>query len=514
LPQCNLPFFLWRSYHSEMAFVFILEINGTHMSFSRFFTIFLALLLVSTAFWSCRDDAFESDPSLRLEFSRDSLLFDTVFTTLGSATRSFKVYNRHHQRIRISTVRLAEGGQSYYRMNVDGRSGTVLHDIDIEAKDSIYVFVEVTVDPVNQNLPLTIVDSIEFNTNQNIQDVKLVAWGQDAHFIHPNYTDPESGVEYHIITEDTQWTADLPYVIYGLAVVAPDITLRVKEGARIHFHNNASLVFLARSSFKVEGSADQPVVFQGDRLESFYQEQPGQWGRIWLTATSKDHVIDHAIIKNGSVGLHVDTLGHATRPTLQISNSIIKNMSLAGLFAQGSHVVAENLAIANCGQHALLLALGGRYDFRHTTIANYYRIDVRNTPSVLLNNYYEDIDGNIQVRPFEHLFFGNTIIYGNNQEEIFFNLYEGTSADFTFDHCLIRTQMDTTPDAFINTLVNQDPLFNDTQLHDFRLTEESPAIGAGNPDIAFEIPYDLAGNDRTERTDVGALQYVPIEEEQ
>jgi len=193
LLQCNLPFFLWGLYHSEGAFVFILEINGTHMSYSRFFTIFLALLLVSTAFWSCRDDAIDSDPSLRLEFSRDSLLFDTVFTTLGSATRSFKVYNRHSQRIRISTVRLAEGSQSYYRMNVDGRSGTVLHDIDIEARDSIFVFVEVTVDPVNQNLPLTIVDSIEFNTNQNIQDVKLVAWGQDAHFIHPNYTDPESG---------------------------------------------------------------------------------------------------------------------------------------------------------------------------------------------------------------------------------------------------------------------------------------------------------------------------------
>ncbi|TVR43069.1 MAG: hypothetical protein EA394_02045 [Bacteroidia bacterium] len=472
----------------------------------------IILLIVAIFLGSCRDDGYDSDPSLKLTFSRDSLLFDTVFTTVGSATRSFRVYNEHNRRVRISSVRLAGGAQSYFRMNVDGRSGTMLHDIDIEARDSIFVFVEVTVDPVNQNLPLIIMDSIEFNINQNIQDVKLVAWGQDAHFIHPNFTDP-NGLEYHRITEDTEWTADLPYVVYGLAVVAPDVTLRMKEGARIHMHNNASLVFLARSSLKIEGSPDAPVTIQGDRLEPFYQNQPGQWGRIWLTATSKDHVVEHAVIKNGSVGLHVDTLGHPTNPTLQIRNTIIKNKSIAGLFAQGSHVIAENLAVANCGQYALLLALGGHYDFRHTTVANYYRIDIRHTPSLLLNNYYFDENGQVQIRPFEHLFFGNTIVYGSNQEEIVFDVFEGTETVYTFDHCLIRTRLDTSGSAYINTLVNQDPLFYNTQLHDFRLTEESPAIGAGNPNIAWDIPYDLEGRNRTERTDIGALQFFPVDEE-
>ncbi len=513
MPQWFLLFFLPLSYHSKGDFVFFLYVNVARMNYVRFLIVFFSLLMTATTFWSCRDDGFDSDPSIKLTFSQDSLLFDTVFTTLGSATRSFKVYNTHHRRVRLSSVSLAGASQSFYRMNVDGHSGTALYDIEIEANDSLHVFVEVTVDPVNQQLPLTIVDSVVFNTNGNIQDVKLVAWGQDANFIHPNYTDP-NGVEYHIIVEDTEWTSELPYVVYGLAVVAPDVTLRVEEGARIHFHNNASLVFLQRSSLKVEGTAEHPVIFQGDRLESFYRNQPGQWGRIWLTATSKDHVIDHAIIKNGTVGLHVDTLGSATDPTLRIRNSEIRNKSLAGLFAQGSHVVAENLLVANCGEHALLLALGGHYDFRHTTIANYYRTDIRNTASVLFNNYYEDVDGIIRVRPFEQLYFGNTIVYGNNQEEIAFDLYEGTSEEFTFDHCLIRTGMDTSSPNFISTLVNQNPLFYDTHFHDFRLTEDSPAIGAGNPDIAMEIPYDLAGNDRTERTDIGALQYVPIEEEE
>lgn len=484
------------------------------MNMLRLCVICFIIIMAAGFFWSCRDDGFDTDPTIKLSFSKDSLLFDTVFTTLGSATRSFKVYNTHNRRVRINSVSLAGGADSFFRMNVDGRSGTVINDVDIEARDSLFVFVEVTVDPVNQDLPLTIVDSIEFNINHNLQDVKLVAWGQDANFIHPNYTDPDSGLQYHIISENTSWTSQLPYVVYGLAVVAPDVTLTVEEGARIHFHNNASLVFLQRSSFKVEGTLENPVTFQGDRLEPFYRNQPGQWGRIWLTATSKDHEIDHAIIKNGTVGLHVDTIGSLTEPTLRIRNTIIKNMTLAGLLAQGSHVEAHNMAIANCGQHALMLTLGGTYDFRHITLANYYRIDIRNTPSVVINNFYQDIDGNIQIRPFEKLYFGNSIIYGSNPEEIIFSIYDGTEVEYTFDHCLIRTQMDTQTPAFINTLVNKDPLFNDNQFHDFRLTEESPAIGAGNPDIAFEIPIDLAGNDRTERVDIGALQYHPIEDDE
>lgn len=479
----------------------------------RYIIIITSVFLLATAFWSCRDDDFKTGPDVQPVFSQDSLLFDTVFTTVGSATRSFKVHNPHSERIRISSVSLAGGQASNFRMNVDGQSGTSVHDVDIEPNDSMYVFVEVTVDPVNQELPLVIADSVLFNTGGQVQDIKLVAWGQDANFIYPNYTDPETGAEYHIIDEDTTWDDTLPYVLYGLVVVAPDVSLHVDEGAGVHLHNNASIVFLERSTLKVQGSADHPVTFQGDRLEEFYQEQPGQWGRIWFTATSKDHEIDHAIIKNGTVGLHVDTIGSVTEPTLQISNTIIKNHSLVGLLAQGSYVEAENLAIANCGEHAMTLALGGRYAFKHITIANYYNIDIRNTPSVWINNYYEDVDGNVQVRPFEQLSFSNSIIYGNNSEEIVFDLHDDTDFSYTFDHCLIRTEMETDGPGFPGTMVNQDPLFYDTQLHDFRLTEESPAIDAANPDIANDVPYDLEGRDRTERPDIGALQYYPIEEE-
>ena len=482
------------------------------MQFFRVILLTGLLAFMVTAFFSCRDDGFDADPGLSLAFSADSVLFDTVFTTVGSSTRSFRVYNNHHRRINISSIALGSGAESYFRINVDGASGTVVRDIEIEANDSIFVFVEVTVDPVNQNLPLIISDSVVFNINQNIQDVKLVAWGQDARFISPNHTDP-NGISYHLIEENTVWTSELPYVIYGLAVVAPDRTLRVEEGARIHFHNNASLIFLQGSSLKVDGSLEFPVTFQGDRLEPFYKEQPGQWGRIWLTATSKDHDINHAIIKNGTVGLHVDTIGSLSEPTLRIRNTIIRNMSIAGILAQGSHIEAENMVVANCGEHAMILALGGRYDFRHTTIANYYNISLRQTPSVLLNNYYVDVNENVQHREFEQLFFGNSIIYGSLQEELMFDFVPGSSPPYVFDHCLLRTTKDTFNPQYINVVRNQNPRFHNIPGLDFRLNENSPAIGAANPDIAVQIPYDILGHDRSQRHDIGAYQYYEIEED-
>jgi len=479
----------------------------------RFVTTLVLITIIAAMFWACRDDGFDTDPSIRLDFSTDSLLFDTVFVNVGSATLYFQVYNHHNRRINISSVSLASGADSYFRINVDGSSGTTVNDVEINARDSIFIFVEVTVDPVNQSLPLIIADSILFNTNNNLQDVKLVAWGQDANFIHPNYEDPESGIKFHVITENTTWTNTLPYVIYGLAVVAPDITLSIEEGASIHFHNNASMIFLERSTLKANGSREHPIFFQGDRLEKFYRELPGQWGRIWLYPTSKDHEINHAVIKNGTIGLHVDTIGSLERPTLTIRNSIIKNMSIAGLFAQGSHVVAENLIIANCREHAALLTLGGTYEFRHCTFANYYSLQSRQTPSLVLNNYYEDINGNIQIRDFNYVYFANSIIFGSLQEELRFDLYPGTSPAYTFDHCLLKTQMLATPPGFYNPIQNQNPLFRDVRENDYRLLENSPAIGAGKPEVSSMVPFDILGNDRSQRSDIGAIQYHVVEEE-
>jgi hypothetical protein len=478
--------------------------------------VIILMLIFAVNLQSCRDDSFDTSPSLKLEFSTDSLLFDTVFTTIGSSTRFFKIYNNHNSRVNISSIQIASGSNSFFRINVDGRSGNQFQNVEVGAKDSLFVFVEVNVDPLQQDLPLIISDSVIFHINNNIQNVKLIAWGQDSHFIRPNAIDTASGFQFHLITENTVWSGPKPYVVYGLVLIAPDVTLTVKEDTRVHFHNRSGMIFLGRSSLKVQGQLEQPVIFQGDRLEADYRELPGQWGYIWLTATSRNHEIDHAIIKNATYGIILDSIGSFTEPTLRIRNTIIKNMDQVGFDARGSYVVAENLVVANCGLHAIYLGLGGNYDFRHTTIANYYWLGIRQTPSLVFNNYYVDTAGTVQLRDFERIYFGNSILMGSLQEEIGLDFFPGPEvADFIFDHCLVRTALNNQhSEKFLNSLLNLQPQFRDTRENDYRLMEDSPVIGSGKPGISSAIPLDILGNSRVERSDIGAYQYYEIEEEE
>ena len=59
-------------------------------------------------------------------------------------------------------------------------------DIEIYAKDSVFVFVRVTVNPNDQNTPFFVEDKIIFETNDNEQSVLLTAYGQNANYIIAN----------------------------------------------------------------------------------------------------------------------------------------------------------------------------------------------------------------------------------------------------------------------------------------------------------------------------------------
>lgn len=459
---------------------------------------------------SCNKDfPFNDDPSFRLTFSHDTVLFDTVFTTVGTITKAIKVFNKSNRDVNISRVVLADQTQSNYRINVDGMSGTVFSDVLLRAKDSMWVFVEATIDPTNQNTPLIVQDSILFYTNNNEQKIQLVAFGQDAYFHYPTVPASENfPVAYSTVSG--VWSNDKPHVIYGFAFVPNDSILIIPSGTKVYMHHNANLVVLKDASLKIYGSLGDEVVFQSDRLDYYYKDLPGMWGRIWLSAGSKDNEINYTIIKNGRVGVHVDTLGNSSNPTLTMTNTIIKNMSAAGLFAQGSSVVAYNCVIANCGEFAILLNIGGKYDFRHCTIGNFWSYNSRQTPSVVLNNYYKDIHNNYQVRDLESAYFGNSIIYGNVSNEIGLDKYPYGNSIFNyhFDHTLIRTSLETNSDFFTSCIINQDPTFENTDTLYLNLKSFSPAIDKGEPSISSGIFNDIEGNPRIQgiKPDLGAYE--------
>ncbi|QQR95308.1 MAG: hypothetical protein IPJ93_00555 [Bacteroidota bacterium] len=356
---------------------------------NNFFKIFLLLLFVVLI--ACRKDQLLTDSSAKLNFSEDTVLFDTVFASIGSTTQYLLVYNDHNRPIKISSIKLAGGSSSPFRMNVDGVAANSLNDVEIRAKDSLWIFIEVTIDPTSDQTPFIVTDSIIFETNGNIQDVDLVAYGRNARFITPKYaiTFPDgSGLPYSIIGDGSpcgtviEWDSLLPYVVYGYAVVDSCLTLKINPGTKIYFYNNSGLWVYRYGNLQVEGNLEHPVLFTGSRLESSYSEVPNQWDRIWINEGGTNK-INYAIIKNGLFGVQAEDvqfdgiIGDA--PTqLTLSNSTIRNMSI-GLLARSFNITAYNNVISDCKSYCTVFSQGGTYNLKQNTIANYWRYSQRST---------------------------------------------------------------------------------------------------------------------------------------
>ncbi len=462
----------------------------------------LILLFAMAGVFSCERYETYRGPDAWLGFSTDTVFFDTIFTTIGSATKKLKIYNRYDQPLEISSIELAGGLTSVFRLNIDGYPGHSATNVEIPPKDSLYIFVEVTLDPNSLDSILAIHDSIVFNTNGNLQDVNLVAWGMDV----------------HLFRQDTigtgTWVNDKPYLILDYLILDSLETLTIEEGVRIYMHRNAILIF--KGTLKAHGSLDNPIVIQGDRLEYMYRNVPGQWGLLWFWPGARENELDYVNIKNGIIGLMADTVITPDVPNLSIRNCRIENMSSAGILGQGTSIHASNTVIANCGQLAVFLNIGGSYEFYHCTIGNYWGSGYSNrtTPSLAMTNYYPDIYGGIQVRPIEKAYFGNCIIYGDKEYEIIVDAHAESDIPYLFDHCLIKADPEefdlSDPDHFVNVINREDPRFVDTKNNNLALDTLSPAKDKALYDIAVQYPFDIKGDSRLDDPgpDIGAYERI------
>ncbi len=492
-------------------------------------------LVFSIVLWSsCRND-FETTPSTgNLEFSQDTIYLDTVFSNIGSSTRTLKVYNRSNDDLHIPTIRLAEGESSNYRLNVDGIPGKIFQNINVLAKDSIFIFIETTIDINNFPNPdnaFLYTDKIIFDQGGNSQDVDLVTLVQDAVFLFPEQfadgtietinlgTEAEPLLIEGFFLEDNQlhFTNEKPYVIYGFAAVSPNKTLTVDAGARIHFHRDSGILVANTGSMKVNGAPssdpelmENQVIFEGDRLEPSFSDIPGQWGTIWLTAGSTNNEFNFTTIKNSIVGILMDS--NDGDLTLSLKDVQIYNSSNVGLLARTGDVYGENVVINNSGQSSLSCSLGGRYNFIHCTFANYWSNGFRLFPSVVIDNVLETED-NIFVSDLIEANFTNCIIYGSESREVIFVEDTNAAFNFNFTNSLIRFDDPngdftgpnydfSNSDLFTNIVRNQDPAFFDSSNNNFNIeTGVSGADGIGDYFTAGLVPLDLNGVPRNDNPD-------------
>ncbi|MGN0032942.1 MAG: hypothetical protein ACI358_04095 [Candidatus Limimorpha sp.] len=480
----------------------------------KLLTAIIITITVSIAA-SCRKQMnFSSDPASDIIVSTDTISFDTVFTCIGSSTRTMMIYNNTNDNLKINSIRLAGGASSPYSVNIDGKAGYSFSDKEIYANDSLFVFVKVTIDPTNENNPFFVEDKLIFNTNGNEKVVSLTAYGQNANYIIGDK--PIYGTRYSIVAdslENVHWTADKPYVIYGAAIINSYGTLTIDAGARIHFHNNSGLWAWSEGQLIVNGTADNPVVFQGDRLESFYDDQPGQWDRIWLMEAREGygHTISHAIIKNGFIGIQAQRFIKDNMAPLYIDNTIIENHTGIGIYANCYHIGVSNTVVANCGNYGVALTGGGQYLANHCTVANYWKNSTRKTPTLFLSNLYTNPqDGITYVYPFS-LEMNNSIMCGSLENEFNTEFYhESSDTTYRFANCLLkikRAHDDTS--LFHRCLFNMEPRFIDYEKLDLHLDSLSPAIGIGDPAHSTGLlQYDFDGVFRGDTPDAGAYQFV------
>ncbi|WP_194852225.1 hypothetical protein [Nonlabens antarcticus] len=507
--------------------------------------IFIACLtsILFIALSSCRNDFEFSESTGNLEFSQDTIFLDTVFNTIGSSTRTFKVYNRSSKDIVIQNVALAQGSNSRYRLAVDGVPGQIFENVEILARDSLYIFVETTVDikDFSSATEFLYEDVIEFDRGGNLQEIQLVTLVKDAVFLFPKRdsqgieetlllgTDDENNeirVSGFFLDDDQlQFTSDKPYVIYGFAGIPPAKILNIAAGSRLFFHSQSGIIAANEASLKINGSLsntkdlENEVIFEGDRLEPGFNNIAGQWFGIWLTAGSKNHEITHATIKNASIGILMDSQNpDSGGATLKINNSQIYNSSNVGLLATNGNIEAENLVIHNAGQSALVARLGGSYQFNNCTITNYWNSGFRNEPTLFISNTIPDSGLS---EPLSQALFTNCIIYGDRNLELGllkiedkpFNLkFENSIIKFDdkFDNFISNPQYDFMNTAlYKNVVLNEDPLFKNPTLNMLQIDNDGGANGIANPTTSST--KDILGVLRSNIPDIGAYESVKID---
>lgn len=457
---------------------------------------FLLVMLVMWTVISCRkEDDITTSPSAKLEFSLDTVLYDTVFTGFGgqkpaSVTKQLRVYNRNKNAVR-TTIRVAGMFSSYFKINVDGIPGPEVRDYEIRGEDSIFLFVQLYIDPTNALNPFVINDSLIFETNGNIQDVQLVGWGQNAHYFN--------GEE---IACNTTWTNDKPYVIYNSVLVPRGCKLTIEEGVRIHSHVGST--FFVGGTLEVKGTKANPVIFEGDRLEDAYKEIPSQWVGIRFLPQSINNKINYAVIKNGIVGVEADSIPVNGIENLNMTNTIIRNMSGAGLVGYTSTIKATNCLLYNMGTYSFVGELGGNYTFYHCTFSAYNNFQGRTDPSFYLSNANFEPEGGPVIINNLTYDIANCIIDGSEEDELELNEEGQGAITKSLRYCLVKQEKAGVVPDNANNLLNLDPQYKNFGKNDFHLSATSPCINKG---VNVGVTTDLDGESRDAQPDIGCYEF-------
>ena len=469
----------------------------------------LWLLCALSAITACDDyDTFTTDRSAVLLFDRDTVAFDTMFTTIGSSTQTLVAYNKGDRGLRIASVRLERGAASPFRVNVDGQdlsqtAQAAAADFEVRRRDSLIVRIEVTLPHFGDTATHTEEDALVFTLESGVaQRVPLSASGLDAIFMRG-----------HVVEADTMLTGSQPIVVYDSLVVAPAATLTIASGTTLYFHDGAGLK--VRGRLLAQGTLEAPVVLRGDRTDHMfdylpYDRLPSRWEGLTIATSSYSNELDYVDLHGACFGVACDS-SSLEQSTIVLRNCRIHNVGGHGISAQHVQLTAVNCEVSNTLGHCVYV-FGGDVSFAFCTLAQFYPLDARRGDALFVANLMDEV-----YRPLICADFLSCVITGYADDVIMGSFYDPRTSDldindpqqnFLFDHCFMATVVDDDDPSFIEPQLDDGPA-TESHEHNFRLLDTHAFIydfspvaasricGAASTALASIVPADRMGRDRT-----------------
>lgn len=393
----------------------------------------LALLIV---LFACTDDeSFTTSRSNLLTFATDTVKMDTVFSKVPAPTKSFWIYNNSSDGIRCSQIKLENGNQTGFRVNVDGEflsaeRGYLLNDIEIRKGDSLRVFVEVTTPMQGQIEPKLVEDNLVFNLESGVsQKINLNAWSWDAEKISNLH-----------IKGSKRFTAERPILVYGGITIDSLSTLFIDAGTTLYFHEDAGIDVFGR--LITEGTPEQPVTLRGDRLDNMFDYLPydlvsGQWKGLHLNASSLNNELTFTDLHSAYNGIVCDS-SSLNSLKLDIQYSTIHNCQGYGIQANHSVIGIIGSQITNTLNDCVSVN-GGFTEIVNCTIAQFYPFDSNRGAALSFSDELNDAN-KISYVGTNGLTCANTIVTGFADDVVMGQMNDSTGTyTYYFENDVMRT---------------------------------------------------------------------------
>ena len=403
-------------------------------------------------------------------------------------TRRLVVINPSEKAVNINQIKLGGLSTSDYTLIINGQQTNISSNVYLRGKDSLYILINAQLKKKDLTTPFLISDSILFYTGKGEQKIYLTAWGRDAVYYQGD-----------TIKGNVTWDSTRVRFIYKTVFVAAGSTLTIEKGTEIKATKGNGLK--VAGMLIVRGDSNAMVKFAGPRLDSYFNDIPGQWKGITILPGSKNNQIDWCEIKNAETGISAGNEEESADKTeLKVTNTILKNHSRSGLMAYHTDLTMWNCLVTNFAATGLELNLGGKYLLFNNTIYNDSRVFSRKGPLISIDNIKEGISSSFNTEGE----IKNNIIWGTETDEVISTGDKIKDLNIEFKRNIVKSS-DTFFTSDTANYANIDPLFKDAGKSIFELKENSPSINKG-----LTIPFfntDLYGRVRTEPYDLGAFEF-------